>query len=354
MRKSGVLAVFVALLPGATVLQADEPGDLLLKQSRAWRGFVEVEAHRPPDTRITGDEIQKERVEFVAVTNPGRTGDARHRLQLKLVRSTGKWSLKLDLRESKGAGEVATRGSTAGAMNFTLDGVLDVRSGAVRLRFGTRAQRILAKTTMSGMDGSGFATFRNVATRRTILDGLVETGALNTERSKASGDREFVLKRGAQTRKVRIRWMLERLEPEVRGRILDQHGSPIAGLRVVARTLSPAGPGVVASTIMIEGKSDADGRFRIPAKPGTWGVEIPGRVQKGVLTRGWAKSDAVQLRFDNVPDLAITAVTYRLDRLPRSHLLARNFRNDVDRYMEYVERRNSKARLAAARVPKQR
>jgi len=351
MGKRGLWALFAALLLGISPARAGDEVNALLKSPRAWRGVVEVESSLQTAKFLAGDEIQRERVEFVVLTDPARTAGADHMLKLRLARAKGNWSLKIDLRDSRGASEISTKGAASGALNFVVDGIIDVARGEVRLRFGTRGQRMLAKTTSSGVSGAGFATFRNVATRRSILEGLVETGSLDARRAKAEGAREFVLKRGRYTRKVRIRWSLEHLEPVVRGRILDQHGQPVAGLVVIARTLSPAGPGRVASTLRLEAKSGPDGRFRIPARIGTWGIEVQGRLVNGVLTRGWVKSDAVRLRFDHVPNLSIEAVAYAYPKLPRTRLLARHFRSDVNVYMAYIERRHTKAQLALARLP---
>jgi len=342
------------LLWGTISVQAADEGPTLLREARGWRGVVEIESRLQAATGIQGEEVQKERVEFFAVTDPKRTGDAEHVLPLRLGRAQGRWSLKIDLRESRGAGDVATKGVAAGSLDFLLEGTVDAKSGEVRLRFGTRGQRLSVKTTTSGMDSAGFGTFRSVATRRSILDGVTEKAALDSAGRVAKGEREFDVKRGKYTRKARIRWSLERLEPEVRGRIVDQYGQPVEGLRVIARTLKPAGPGYMASTVALEAKSGRDGRFRIPAKFATWGLEVQGRLAKGVVTRGWVKANAAQVRFDDVPDLEIEAITYIHARLPQPHLLGRRFGDDVNRYMEYIERRYSVRRLAPARVPKKK
>ena len=234
----------------------------------------------------------------------------------------------------------------------TCPGRVDASTGNVKLRFGTRGQQFSIKTTLSGMDADGFATFRSVALRRSLLHGLIETGSLDASRLRAKGEREFEVKRGKFARTVRIRWSLERLEPEVRGRVTDQNGEPVEGLQVIARTRDTSKPWHRAGTIVREGKSGKDGRFRVPVEFGAWGVEIPGRVADGILMRGWTRTDAAQIRFDSVPDFDVEVVTYVFARLPQRHLLERKFQGNVNRYMTYIERRYSKASLARLRVPK--
>jgi hypothetical protein len=54
---------------------------------------------------------------------------------------------------------------------------------------------------------------------------------------------------------------------------------------------------------------------------------------------GIALGDLVQVRFDDVPDLAIETQVYRLDALPQPHLLRGHFQGDADAFLEYTRAR---------------
>jgi len=350
MHMRGVWMLLGVLLLAAVSAAEDEKKPALLAEARGWRGVVELESQLQAGKGDRSEEVQTERAEFFAVTDPRKSAEPEHLLPLLVGRIQGEWAVRLDLREKRSGREVANKGAESGRLNFVFAGTVDARTGAVRLRFGTRGQRFSVKTTLSGMDTDGFATFRSVALRRSLLDGLVEIGALDEGGLRATGEREFEVKRGTFVRKVRIRWSLERLEPEVRGRVVDQHGQPVEGLQVIARTRDTSKEWFESGTLVREAKTGADGKFRVPVEFGTWGVEIPGRVDGGVLTRGWVQPDAAQIRFDNVPDFKVEAIRYVFARLPQRHLLERKFQGDVNRYMAFIERRYSKASLARARV----
>jgi len=339
---------FIALLLLASVASPlpDRPDTPLpLREIRAWRGTIEVEA-RSAD----GGETQAESAVFVVETSPRRTAGARHRLKLRLRRATGTWNISIDNKRAKGRRAFVQQGSGSGALRLDVTGELDMLSGAVVLRPRVQSPRFVAKTTLSGTGTGGFGTYRSVASRRSCIGRDWERGTLDAERRRASGEREFKDIVGGVARKVTVRWKLERIDPEVRGRVVDHAGKPVAGLKVVARTIRVAGnrPGTYLEAL--EAETDEDGRFTMPAKLGTYGVQVNARRDGDLIIGGWLRSDAAILLFDNVPDLRITIDRYRLSRLPQPHLLARNFRGDVDRYLEYVRRRYSKARIAASRI----
>jgi hypothetical protein len=339
----------IVLLIGA-IASGDDTESVLLKEPRAWRGVIEVESRRHPAQKGGSEEIQTERAEFIALTDPKATVGARGQLKLRLRRGTARWTLKINQKETKRGRQVTTRGAGAGDLPVSLSGSLDVATGRIELRTSTSSQRLVANTTLSGSDDVGFNTYRSVATRSPFLGSLKESGKLDADQRSAKGERTFDLKTGRFPRRVTVRWSFARLDPEVRGTIVDHNGKPIAGLKVIARTMAPAGPGTEAYLKMREGVTDRAGRFAIPAELGSWGVAVVPRVEKGLLTSGWSKTDAALLRFDEVPELSITLTRYELARLPRAHQLAGSFRGDVQRYLTYIKKRYPARRLSLAAV----
>jgi len=332
---------FLALL----LLAAPAPaGEVLLQEMRAWRGRISIEARAEPAKSAEGSEVQAEEVEFLVVTDPRYTAGARERLQLRLRSSEGKWNLRLDLNEQRGGGDVATRGSGEGSLHFALNGVVDLENRRVLLQTAVKPDRFLARTTLSGMEGKRVATFRTVATRYPFLDGLDVSGELVDDGRAARGERTYVDRHGPYPRTVTLKWSLERLDPVVRGRVVDQNDQAVSGVRVVARTW---GSGRMLAR---EAETDAEGRFAIPAHFASWGVQIVGREDDGIVVAGLVRPDAVALRLDDVPELEFRVTRYRLRALPRPELLAGHFGGNVDKYMEYIAARHDARVLARARV----
>lgn len=334
------MRLFALFLLTASVW-ADE---VVLDEVRAWHGRIQIEARSEPGKGASGTELQTESVDFVVVTDPRFTAGARERLQLRLRQAEGEWKLKLDLRQDQGSGDLVTQGSGEGKLLLSLTGTLDPTTRRVVLKTGAKPHRLVAQTMLSGVDAKGLAAFRTVASRLPYLGGLEEQGELSEDGRTARGERTFVDRRGTYPRKVVIRWSLERLDPEVRGRVVDGKGEPAAGLRVLARTWR------AGRMILKEGVTGADGRFSIPVHFASWGVQVVGREEKGVVTSGLVAPDAAMLRFDSVPDLELEVKRYRLALLPRPELLASHFQGDVDGYLEWVTRRASPAALARAEV----
>jgi len=336
------LAVLLMLLPH---LGAEPGTPLPLREARAWRGVIEVEA-----LAADGCETQTERVEFVAETAPRRTLGAPSRLKLQLRRATGHWKLAIDRTRAKRGRSFALKGSGAGELRMSLTGELDMASGRVVLRPRVQSRRLVAKTTLSGVGAQGFGTYRSVASRRACTGGDVEQGKLDADRRSAKGERSYDDVADGFARKVTVRWTLERIDPEVRGRVVDRAGRPIKGLRVVASTVRLAHnrPGTFVDRR--EATTDSDGRFAIPAVLSTWGIRVVARREGDVITAGWLGNDSAALRFDHVPDVAIKVERYRLSSMPQPALLQGRFRGDVERYLDYVTRRFSKARIAASRA----
>jgi hypothetical protein len=149
---------------------------------------------------------------------------------------------------------------------------------------------------------------------------------------------------GKYPRTVTVSWKLVRLDPEVRGRVLDQNGRPAPNMTVYARTW--AAGRMLAHTAV----TDADGRFAIPAHFATWGVHVTGREENGIVTSGVNIADATAIKFDSVPEVGVRVKRYRLVRLPRYRLLATHFRGDVDRFLDYLAKRVPAAQLARAEI----
>ena len=114
-----------------------------LKESRAWRGTIDVEA-----VSADGSETQTESVVFVVETSPRRTLGSKHRLKLRLRRSSGTWKLDLDRKRDKAGRSVAQRGSGSGTLRLDITGELDMRSGAIVLRPRVQSPRLVVKTTL--------------------------------------------------------------------------------------------------------------------------------------------------------------------------------------------------------------
>ncbi|MEM8883697.1 MAG: carboxypeptidase-like regulatory domain-containing protein [Planctomycetota bacterium] len=318
--------------------------DVALREVRAWRGEIVLEARSGPGDAGAGEEVQTERATFVLLSDPRRTDGARERLQLRQRRAEGKWSLALDYREKKGGSALVTKGGGEGVLHVDIGGVLDLTTRRVELVADAGPRRLVAKTTLSGVDTKGFAAFRTAKTRSPYMAQFAEWGELSKDGREAKGERTFVDKRARYPRTVTLRWSLTRLDPEVKGRLVDQNGRPIVGAKVVARTMQSG------RLIAREAVSDAAGRFRIAAHFASWGVQVHAHAHDGTITTGWLKPDAARILFDEVPDLKIELKRYRIEWLPQPHLLGKHFRGDADRYLAHVTRRASKARLAGAEV----
>ncbi|MHC4938166.1 MAG: carboxypeptidase-like regulatory domain-containing protein [Planctomycetota bacterium] len=325
----------------ATPVLADE---LLLAEVRAWKGEVVVESRSDPGKAGSGAELQLEKASFIALTDPRQTMGARERLRLNLRRMEGSWKLSLDLKEHKAGGDLVTRGEGKGALHFALNGYLDPVSGKVRFKTGAEPSRFVVRTTLSGVDAKGFAAFRTVASRRSFLSALNEWGQLSEDRRTAKGERTYVDRRGKFPRTVKLSWKLERLDPEVKGRVLDQNGEPVVGATVIARTW---GGGRMLGR---NATTDAEGRFRIPAHFASWGVQVIGREEDGLVTSGVAKADAAVVKFDEVPDVEIRVKRYKLIWLPKHELLATHFQGDVDKFLDYLSRRVDPRRMAGSEI----
>ncbi|MDH3592242.1 MAG: DUF4198 domain-containing protein, partial [Planctomycetota bacterium] len=129
---------------------------------------------------------------------------------------------------------------------------------------------------------------------------------------------------------------------------VDHLGRPLAGVEVLARYQNAARIRQRLPPLLRKAKTDADGRFTIPAHIGFWRVQVLGRFENGALTAGRILSDGATLTREGSPDLAVQLEVYELKKLPRPLLYLKQFQRDGVRYLEHLRKHYSKARLAAA------
>jgi len=91
--------------------------------------------------------------------------------------------------------------------------------------------------------------------------------------------------------------------------------------------------------LLREGKTDAEGRFRIDAFHGPWIVQLVGEEREGLVLAGRVVEGVTEIRFDDVPNPDLRIEIYRLDLLPQPHLLRRHFQGDADAYLAHIRER---------------
>ena len=165
------------------------------------------------------------------------------------------------------------------------------------------------------------------------------------------GEREFTDSKARLQRTVKIRWRLERVDPVLTGRVVDHHGRPMAGVKIVAKTTNAARIKNRMPAMRKETETAKDGTFRIEAWWAHWTVRAYGERRGAIVLGGTAAPNGVQLRFDSAPDIELRMPVYRLEALPAGRKLVRHFQDDVARYFEWITPRVGKARLAAALTP---
>ncbi|MHC4135049.1 MAG: hypothetical protein ACYTDU_19550 [Planctomycetota bacterium] len=335
------LILILALAAGAA------PGDVLLLEERAWKGVVSVSSvsSEPQDGR--GRERQRERLEFVLLTAPPKRAVAWPRVPLRMRDGRGDFDLAIDTREGENEKVVIRKGRAAGRLHPHVLGYVEPSRRRYRLTIRAVPNNLVAKTTLSGVGKSGFATWRSVTARRSFLANLQVKGEVTEEGRVLTGKRAFVDKRTALARTVEITWRVERVDPVVEGRVTDHLGRPAAGLSVLARTTNPARIRQRMPPLLRKGRTDDDGHFRIPVFWAHWGVEVVGRQHEGTVFAGHRTDAAV--RFDDVPRLEIRVDAYDLRALPYARLLDGHFQGDVGRYLAYLRERVPEAALEQAR-----
>ena len=324
------------------------PEEVLLLEERAWKGTVSVSSVSSEPRQGRGRELQTERLEFVLLTAPPKKAIAWPRVPLRMRGGRGEFDLAIDMREGEREKVVVRKGHGAGSLHPVVRGYVEPSRRRYALTIRAMPHNLVAKTTLSGVGKSGFATWRSITSRRSFLANLEVSGEVTEGGRVLTGKRAFVDKRTHLARAVEITWRIERVDPVVEGRVTDHLGRPLADVSVLARTTNPARIRKRLPPLLRRGKSDGDGRFRIPAFWAHWGVEAIGTQRGGVVFEG-VRTDA-PVRFDDVPQVEIRVVAYDLRALPYARLLGGHFQGDVARYLAYVRERVPDAVLERARL----
>ncbi len=326
------------LLLGAASGQAPE-GDPALLEPRAWKGVIEARGRNVGKEITRGEEVQNERIEFLLVTEPPRTTIGWPRLAFKLREGRGSYELSTDVREGDGEGALSSRGAAAGELHPVIEGFVEPTTGKYKLAFDVMPGTIAIVGTVSGVIDGKLVNHRTAGRRSPFLSGFAVEGDLGEEGRVIAGERTITDRRGGVVREAAVTWRLERLDAVVRGRVRDHLGRPVEGMKVLARLVDADRIRKRLPPLVREGKTDADGRFRIDAFHGGWTVQLVGGERGGLVLAGRAVPEVLQIRFDDVPSLDVTTEIYRLDMLPQPHLLGGHFRGDADAYLAHVRER---------------
>ena len=342
MRMEMRCLILILLLAAAAA-----PEEVLLHEERAWRGTVEVSSVSAEPRGGRGHERQRERLEFVLLTSPPTRTVAWPRVPLRMRDGRGDFDLAIDTRRGKDGKVVITKGHRAGRLHPVVLGYVEPSRKRYVLSIRAMPNNLVAKTTLSGMGNSGFTTWRSVTARRSFLANLQVNGEVTEDGRVLTGKRVFVDKRAPLARTVEITWRIERVDPVVEGRVTDHLDRPVAGLTVLARTTNPARIRQRLPPLLRKGRTDGDGRFRIPVFWANWSVEVVGSSREGIVFTGCRTG--ADVRFDDVPQVEIRIDAYDLRRLPWARLLGGHFGGDVARYLTYVRERVPERVLEAAR-----
>lgn len=324
------LALLLALV---AVARADE--------TRAWRGVITVRASGRLASGSRGSDEQTERVELLLVSQRPAEDQKNPPTRLAMRNGKGGYTLRVDVEGR----HVATKGNSAGILHPTVSGLIDPTTGRYHLRVRVTPTRIVTLVTLSGMHAGGFRTWRTSIERGSFLGAFRAEGKL--EGRVMSGRRKFIDRNAKLTRDVVIEWRFERIDPELRGRVVDHLGRPVAGVAVHARTTDPARVKKKLPPHFRGGETDRHGHFTINAFWSVWGVRLIPFVRDGVL---YARPDveAFHLRFDKAPKKELVMDAYELAALPDAHLLERHFQGNAGAYLDHVRSRATKQRLKQA------
>ena len=330
--------------------------DAQLREPRAWRGTIRVRALSDEPEGGKGREEQTESAEFMLVTEPPRVSVMAPRLAFELRESEGSYALRIDTREpGRADGEsVSVKGAGAGRLHLHAEGWFEPKTGKYRLELRADPDRLVALTTMSGIEGGRFQTFRHAESRPTYLDSFVAEGKVDGDGRTIRGERSFSDKSGALRRDVHVAWTLRRVDPAIEGRVVDHAGRPLEGVKILARTTNPERVRKRMPPILLEGVTDAAGRFRIDAFRAFWRFEVLAAVRPGgdpEVIAGREIEEGAEVRFDSAPDLEIALDVYRLAALPDAERLQRAFAGDAKRYLEFVRAKYSPEELRRALRP---
>ncbi len=347
MRCLGLILVFHLLGQNA---HGEAHSDVLAEE-RAWRGVLEVSSKSLPPPGGKGGETQTERVEFLLTTKPPRRTAGWAKLTFTQRETTGHYTLTVDTSEGTGESARTTKGQGAGRLHAKIVGFLEPKTRAYRLAVAVTPDRIVAMQTLSGFAKGRFTTWRHVAGRRAFLAKFDHTGTASADLSVMEGEKTFVDRKVRLRRDVTVRWRIERIDPVLRGRVVDHNGAPLAGVEVVATNRTPQRRAQGLPPLRKEGRTDANGEYKIDVWWGHWNVAVAGKRERGLVMAGARTSNTAHVRFDRVDPVPLTVPVYRLAALPTAHKLVRHFQGDVAAYLAWITPRVPKARLRAALAP---
>jgi hypothetical protein len=319
--------------------EAPPEGEASLLEPRAWKGVIEASGRNVGKEITRGEEVQRERVEFLLVTEPPRTTIGWPRLAFKLREGRGSYELSTDVLEGEGEGAIASRGDAAGDLYPVFDGYVEPTTGKYKLTMDVTPATIAVVGTVSGVVEGKFVNYRTAGRRAPFLSGFGMEGDVGEEGRVISGSRKFTDRRSGVVREAEVTWRIERLDAAVRGRVADHLGRPVAGMKVLARHIDGNRMRQRLPPLLREGKTDAEGRFRIDAFHGPWTVQLVGEEREGLVLAGRMVEGVTEIRFDDVPDPDLKIEIYRLDLLPQPHLLPRHFQGDADAYLSHIRAR---------------
>jgi len=329
--------------------RAQEP---LLLEKRAWKGVVELDSvGRPPKEGVgagEGAERQSERIEFLLVSSPPKRSVGWARLGLSMRESSGSYRLEVRTREGTGESVVSREGSGEGKLFPRVAGDLEPHSRKYRLEVRIQPNRLVTATTLAGRSRGRLATWRSVTARRPLLDGFRVEGEASSGLRLLEGRKRYIDHAARLPRVVTITWRIERLDPVVKGRLVDHRGRPIAGLKVTASTTNAGRIRRHLPPIRRTGTTGTDGRFSIDVYWGLWRVGVSGVRRDKLVIAGRRLEKDVAIKFDAVPDLLLKTQVYRLEALPRPRLLQGYFQGRVDAYLDYIRARVPKGRMRVA------
>jgi hypothetical protein len=346
-----VFRALTLLILVATPVGADEP-PLLMRESRAWKGIVEVSARPREFPNIKGGSTQTERIEFIVVTEPPKKTVSVPRLDFSPRETTGRYGIEVDLQEGKGDRARKTTGSGGGGLFPKVKGYVLPTRNHCAFEVTVSPDRLTARTTMVGVHRGKLATFRSVKSARPFLQRFKASGKLEDDGRRAGGSEKFIDRSGRYPRDVTVRWSLERIDPVIEGAITDSAGEPVEGVRILARSTNPYRLKHKLPPFLKEAETDAKGRFHIDVWTASWNLEVLGMERDGVI---YSPADLFRVRIDftETPDLDIRLDAYRLREMPWPHLLHRHFQGDVRGYLEYVRARVPERRMKVALVVKE-
>jgi hypothetical protein len=343
-----VLVLFLGGAFGQEGVPRDPAADPTLLEPRAWKGVVEAKGKNVGKEITAGAEVQEERIEFLLLSQPPQVSVGRPRVPLRMREAKGSYAIEVDVREGNDAGAIASRGGAQGDLFPRVLGFVEPTAGRYGFAVAVTPSPLAVLGTVSTIVDGRLVVHRTAGRRAPFLDGLELEGDLTEDGGVMEGRRTVTDRRSGVTREAELTWRIERLDAVVRGRVADHRGRPVAGLVVLARFQNAERVRKRLPPIVAEGRTDASGRFRIPARHGPWTVELKGEERDGVLLAGKMVDGLVQVQFDDVPDLDLRLEAYRLDALPHADLFQRHFQGDVGAFLAYVRERVPAALLDRA------